>query len=203
MILSKIPRLTPVAAACLLLATAHTSQTQKQTEGRFTKPVLGIEVIQKKSFFLQAATSNKISSVIIEVPPQAKAGKGAAQDPVSALKLEPKVEKGKVRVTVYALYGDIKGIKRCEDLDALRAVEVDSFVAGPGQERRVSKLKKFEVRMENDPFTIRVTTKSIFGPLDPEGGGCPCLECELAVCCPNPGFCAPCQCGTICCRSNN
>lgn len=200
MILLKRPCLAAIAALCfLLIATAYARQMQRETKGRFTEPSLGIEVSQKKSFFMQAATSKRISSVVLRVPYQA--GTAVSRDSVSAIKLEPKVEKGKVRVNVYALYGDTQGIKRCEDLDALKTVKVDSIVAGLGKEVRVLKLRKYGVKMENDPFTFRVISKSIFAPNDPgPGSGCSCLSCELQTCCPNPGYCNNCDCGTICCR---
>lgn len=191
---------TTVAASLLLLAAAYASRKQEQNRGQFTKASLGIEVSQKKPFFMQAATSNKITSAVIRVP--FEKGKDLPENSVSAIKLEPRLEKDKVRVTVYAIYGDIQGLKKCADLDALKTVKVDSIVAGPDEEVRVLKLGDYGVKMEKDPFTFRVVSKSIYAPVyDLETGGCPCMTCDLVTCCPNPGYCVPCDCVTVCCKN--
>lgn len=111
MTLLKRPFLTAIVAASLLLvATPYAGQRQEQIHGQYSKPSLGIEVSQTRPFFLQAATSNKVTSAVIKVPILERK---AAASPVSAIKLEPKVERGKVRVTVYAIYGDTEGLKKC------------------------------------------------------------------------------------------
>jgi hypothetical protein len=152
---------------------------------------------------MQAATSPKTISAIIKVPPvTVKEAKGASKNSVSAIRLEPKLENDKVRVTVYAIYGDIEGITNCVDMDALKKVKVDTYLARVDEEVFVKKLRKFNVKMEKDPFTFRVVSKSIFAPMPSEpggAGGCGCMKCNRVNCCPNSGYCVECECVTVCC----
>jgi hypothetical protein len=173
----------------------------QQVKGEYTNPILGIEVSQTKPFFMQAAArSQKIASAVIRV--SSAEVKGSPHDSVSAIKLEPRLEKGKVRVNVFVVYGDTQDLKRCEDLDALKTVKVDSLLAGPDKDVSVTKLRKYGV----DPLTFRVVSRRMFVPGGDLGGlgdpdSCPCVQCERATCCPNPGYCSRCECVTVCCRN--
>ena len=177
----------------------------QQVKGEYTTPILGIEVSQTKPFFMQAATRlQRRASAVIRV--SSAEVKGSMHDSVSAIKLEPILEKGKVRVNVFVVYGDTQGLQRCKDLDALKTVKVDSLLVGPDKEGSVTKLRKYGVKMEKDPFTFRVVSRRMFVPGGDLGGvgepdSCPCVQCERATCCPNPGYCSRCECVTVCCRN--
>jgi hypothetical protein len=182
-------------------APAPDASAQQQVPGRNSKPVLGIEVSQTRPFFMQAAKRpQKLGSAIIRV--SSTEGKGSPHESASAIRLEPIVEKDKVRVNVFVLYGDTQSLTRCEDVDALRTVKAGSYVRGLNQEVQLTILRKYGIKMEKDPFTFRVVSRSIFVPdVEPMGGtDCPCLMCESATCCPNPGYCSQCECVTVCCR---
>ncbi|HEX8456392.1 MAG TPA: hypothetical protein VF656_03640 [Pyrinomonadaceae bacterium] len=205
MILLKRPLFIVTVAASFLILIDVTSATQQQRPiaqrpGQFIK-ALGIEVTQSqnKTFFMQAATANRRISAVIKVP--VKNGNLPVQNSVSAIKLDPKLEKDKVRVTVYAIYGDLTGIQKCEDLNSLKTVKVGSYVAGEDKEVSVSDLRKYGVRMEKDPFKFRVISKTIFAPVpnNPAPDSCGCMLCNRATCCPNPGYCVDCDCATVCC----
>jgi hypothetical protein len=160
---------------------------------------LGIEIALSKPFYVPAATGGKTTMIVIRVPVAEGASQG--QDAVSAIKLEPKMEGDKVKVSVYALIGEADNIKTCRDWDALKSMPVGTYVAGLDEEVSLVKLRDFGVSMGNDPLTFRVVPKRTLSPLPNEpGGGCDCASCGGLICCPNPGYCIGCgSCGSVCC----
>ena len=168
-----------------------------------TPPVLGIEIALDKPFYVPAATGNKITTVVIRVP----LAEGAdPEKEVSAMKLEPKMENGKVSVAVFALRGNADNIKTCREWDALEATTVGTYVAGLDDEVSLTKLRDYGVNLGKDPLTFRVVLKRTLSPVPPQssGGGCGCGSCGGLICCPNSGYCIRCDsCGSVCCSSND
>src|SRR5882672_9232376 len=101
---------------------------------------LGIEIALAKPFYVPAATGSKITTVVIRVP----LAEGAdPEKEVSAVKLEPKMENGKVSVTVFALRGNADNIKTCREWDSLQATTVGTYVAGLDDEVSLTKLREY------------------------------------------------------------
>lgn len=162
---------------------------------------LGIEIALSKSFYVPAANGGKTTMVVIRVP--ASDGTSQRQDAVSAIKLEPKMEGDKVKVSVFALIGEANHIKTCSDWDALKSVPVATYIAGLDEEVSLVKLRDFGVNMGTNPLTFRVVPRKILSPLpqDAYTSGCDCASCDGLICCPNSGYCIGCgSCGSVCCR---
>jgi len=159
---------------------------------------LGIEIALSKPFYVPAANGGKTTMVVIRVP----AADGASQAAVSAIKLEPKMEGDKVKVSLFALVGDANNIKTCHDWDALKSTPVGTYVAGVDEEVSLVKLRDFGVSMGKDPLTFRVVPRRVLSPTpqDFELTGCDCGSCAGLICCPNAGYCIGCgSCGSVCC----
>lgn len=168
---------------------------------RVMAPPLGIEIALSKPFYVPAAAGGKTTMIVIRVPVADGASQG--QDAISAIKLEPKMEGDKVKVSVFALIGEANNIKTCRDWDALKSTPVGTYVAGLDEEVSLVKLRDFGVSMGNDPLTFRVVPRRILSPLPQDQGkegGCDCASCGGLICCPNPGYCIGCgSCGSVCC----
>lgn len=181
-----------------LLISAYAKQP-----GQLKAPALGIELSLEKPFYIPAATSGKVTSMVVRVP--VTEGDDRLQDSVSAIKLEPKMENDKVSVSVYALVGETDNIVTCRDWDSLKAIKVGTYVAGLDEEVSLLKLQEYGVRFGPSPLTFRIVPKRTLSPL-PDGaladGACGCGSCDGLICCPNPGFCLNCNpCGSVCCNS--
>ena len=196
----RIPkRAVPIGAGVVLTALLGVAAFAMRPKPAEASP-LGIEIALAKPFYIPAG---KTTMVVIRVP---DADSSSGTDVVSAIKLEPRMDGAKVKVSVFALVGeaDMK-ITNCRDWNALKAVPVGSYVAGVDEEVSLVKLKDFGVRFGNDPLTFRVVPRKILSPLPPqheplEGGGCDCASCGGLICCPNPGQCITCGgCGQVCC----
>lgn len=170
-------------------------------EARESQP-LAIEFAMNKPFYVPATSgSEKAKYVVIRVP--ANKQSPPAQNAVTAIKVEPKMEGDKVRVTVYALRGDADHIITCKDWDNLQANLVDSHLAGLDETVELIKLKDYGVGVDNGPLTFRVVPRRVLSPVpqDMLASGCGCAACDGLVCCPNPGYCLSCgACGTVCCK---
>lgn len=167
-----------------------------------SKPVpLAIEIALSKPFYVPAATADKNTKIVIRVPISYGSDDGAG--PVSAIRLEPKMEGDKVRVTVYALVGEPDDIRTCRDWDGLKSMPVGAYLAGLNDEVSLVKLRDLGVSMGNDPLTFRVVPKRALSPLPQDvimGGDCECATCGGTICCANPGMCLGCgSCGFVCC----
>jgi hypothetical protein len=168
---------------------------------------LGIEIALVKPFYVPAATEGKVTTVVIRVP---LADGVDLQKEISAIKLEPKMDKGKVSVEVFALRGNANNIKTCREWDSLQATVVGTYVASLDEEISLTKLREYGVSLGKDPLTFRVVAKRTLSPLPPpsdygelEGGRCGCASCGGLICCPNSGYCIGCgSCGSVCCSSN-
>jgi hypothetical protein len=184
-----------VLSSLLLVAHAKRSVPPPPT-------ALGIEIALAKPFYVPAATGGKITTVVIRVP----LAEGAdPQKEVSAVKLEPKMENGKVSVAVFALRGNAENIKTCREWDSLQATTVGIYVAGLDEEVSLTKLREYGVNLGKDPLTFRVVPKRTLSPLPQEfvlEGGCGCASCGGLICCPNAGYCLSCgSCGSVCCSN--
>jgi hypothetical protein len=176
-----------------LLISAYAKQPEK-----LNAQALGIELALEKPFYIPAATSDKVTSMVIRVP--VEEGNDRQQDSVSAIKLEPKMENDKVSVRVYALVGETDNIITCRDWDSLKSIEVGTYVAGLDEEVSLSKLREYGVRFGTEPLTFRIVPKKALSPL-PYSVPCDCGACGGLICCPNPGHCLVCNpCGQVCCQ---
>jgi hypothetical protein len=200
-LLSKKVVLTAVAvtSALLTVATTYASLLQKSAA-----PALGIEIALAKPFYIPAATGNRKMSAVVRAPvTEEYSGRE-----VTAVKLAPVMEGDKVRVTVYALIGDVTDIKNiisCKDWDLLESKTVDTFLAGLDEEISIKKLRDYGVKFETGDLTFRIVPKKVFPQMPLHGGGgdeCECASCGTLQCCPNPGNCIGCgSCGQACCNS--
>jgi hypothetical protein len=164
---------------------------------------LANEFAMSKPFYVPAAAaSERAQYVVIRIPvdKQTEPKKSA----VTAIRLEPRMESDKVRVTVYALQGETDNIITCRDFDALKAKLVGSYLAGLDETVQLLKLKDYGLGVGDNPLAFRVVPRRVLSPtpqdLLPEG--CGCASCAGLICCPNPGYCLTCgSCGTVCCKA--
>jgi hypothetical protein len=156
---------------------------------------LGIEIALKKPFYVAAGKNTKI---FLRVPADQN-----GQTSISAVRLDPRMDGDKLRVTVYALEGEPDDVRTCDDWNKLKATLVDSYLAAVDQEVIVVKLKELGVSMGTDPLTFRAVPKRVLSPLPPDellAGDCECASCGDMNCCANPGKCLGCNpCGFVCC----
>jgi len=185
-----------VLPVSLLVAAAYTRKGRAPNASP-----LGIEIALSKPFYVPAASGGKTTMVVIRVP-ATDGGGSQRQDAVSAIKLEPKMEGDKVRVSVFALIGEAAHIKTCRDWDALKSTPVGTYVASLDEEVSLVKLRDLGVSMGNDPLTFRVVPRRTLSPLPPDlESGCDCGSCDGLICCPNAGYCIGCgSCGSVCCK---
>jgi hypothetical protein len=193
------PRLLVTVLSIPLLVAIGFNYARAHREGE----PLAIEFAMEKPFYVPAsAGSERGKFVVIRVPPdqQSVPGKNA----VTAIKVEPKMEGSKVKVTVYALRGDTDHIISCKDWDALKSSLVGTYIAGLDETVQLIKLKDFGVGVGGDnPLTFRVVPRRVLSPVPQEAfaTGCGCGSCDGLICCPNPGYCLTCgTCGTVCCK---
>ncbi len=194
------PRRTIVVAVLVLFSLLA---VYASINSRLAPPaLLGIEIDMAKPFYVPAATDGKTTKLVIRVP----IADGA--DPlkeVSAVKFEPRMEKGKVRIDVYALRGNAENVKSCREWDSLESTVAGSYLAAVDEEISLTKLQEYGISFGKDPLTFRVVPKRTLSPL-PQGGyggymgGCGCASCGGLICCPNGGYCLGCgECGSACC----
>jgi hypothetical protein len=162
---------------------------------------LAIEFAMAKPFYVPASSaSEKAKYIVIRVPTEKQTER---QNAVTAIRLEPKMEGDKVRVTIYALRGDANNIITCKDWDALKANLVGTYLAGLDETVQLIKLKDYGVGVGDEPLTFRVVPRKALSPLPQDllVEGCGCASCGGLICCPNPGYCLSCgACGSVCCK---
>lgn len=193
----RIILVTTAVVLTFLLISVYAKQTRQ-----LKAPALGIEIALEKPFYIPAATSSKVTSVVIRVP--VTESNEQQKDLVSAIKLEPKMENDKVKVIVYALIGKTDNIQTCRDWDSLKAITVGTYVAGLDEEVSLYKLRDYGVNIGKDPLTFRIVPKRTLSPLPAAvingPDSCDCASCGGLICCPNPGYCINCgSCGSVCC----
>jgi hypothetical protein len=180
----------------ILIAAAYAKSTRQVQVAQ-----LAIEIALSKPFYIPATTgSGRVASVFIKVP--IAQGTNRQPEDVSAIRLEPQMEGDKVKVTVYALKGEADNINSCRDWNKLQATTIGTYLAGIDEEVSLTKLKDYGISMGNAPLTFRVVARRVLSPV-PETflkEACDCGSCNGSICCPNPGYCLPCNpCGTYCC----
>jgi hypothetical protein len=177
----------------VLLVGTHAKETTPPTP---TPTRLGIEILSlTKVFYIPASDATKVVM---------RASSDTYASNISAVRLEPKMEGEKLRVTVSVLVGEPGDVRTCKDWDLLKALPVESYLVAVDEEVTVTKLNEYGVRVGDKPLTFRAVprkpTPTITQDL-PLSGGCECGTCgEGTTCCANPGKCLGCgSCGYVCC----
>lgn len=189
----------------LSLITAFAARRQKAQQAT---PALGIEIATSNGLlFLPASSTHKVTVTHIMVP--TGAGGGSPGERVSALRIMPRMEGDKVRVTVYAVYGDASAAKSCSDWKALRASVLTSHIAGNGEAVTLNELTNLGVKLSEGALTFRVVpNKNVpASPSTPTSAAtaaatddCICALCNGMGCCAGSGECVRCNhCGPVCC----
>src|SRR5215204_3492293 len=125
-------------------------------EARKGEP-LAIEFAMSRLFYVPASSaSEKAKYIVIRVPTEKQSERSNA---VSAIRLEPRMEGDKVRVTVYALRGDANNIITCKDWDALKSNLVGTYLVGLDETVQLIRLKDYGVVVGDDPLTFRVVPR--------------------------------------------
>jgi hypothetical protein len=181
----------------IISVSANKSLKSENKPVKSAGPALGIEIALEKRFYIPAGTATKKMAAVIKVPLSAN----LKSQSISAVKLVPLMDDGKVKVTVFLLKGDPTNIISCKELDQLKATKIDTFVVGLNKEVAITKLRKYGVNFEKGDLKFRVVLKKVFPDLGGLGEeGCGCATCGGLLCCPNPGKCINCgSCGLACC----
>ena len=127
---------------------------------------------------------------------------------VSAVRISPVMERGKVKFDVLLLSGNYAETISDDDLNRLLAVQVSTRVAAKGETLVVRDeisqtpwsvnikavdLREDSARAEETPQFLKVSSKQ-----DPKDG-CGCAYCHELRVCPTRGQCINTTCGSICC----
>lgn len=124
---------------------------------------LAIEFALSKLFYIPASSvSEKANYIVITVPTEKQTERSNA---VSAIRLEPRMEGDKVRVTVYALRGDVNKIITCKDWDALKSNMVGTYLVGLDETVQLIKLKDYGVVVGDHPISFRVVPRNSLSTL--------------------------------------
>lgn len=197
-----MPRLrkyAPLVAALTLLA-LYTGAAFATRSADPPNPTLAIEVPMKNGpFHVPAAAPGRWVAAHIRVP-SVDSTKPLSEQ-VTAVKLMPRMADGKVAVEVYALYGDLTGIKSCDDWKQLKSTFVGKYVGGDGEEISINDLGKLGVSFGEKPLSLNVVpSKYAPAPAAAQVFGCQCGGCGALTCCPANGKCLRCgDCGDVCC----
>jgi hypothetical protein len=171
-------------------------------------PGMGVEIYANsdKTFYIPAPADGGTISAFVRVPHDEK--QQASDDRPSAVRLTPEADGDKLKVSVYALYGDLGRVKTCDDYNGFEKKFVASYVAGPGEKVTVSKLNDLGVTFKQGELTFKVVPKRAVekpGSIQPASYSpvqrqCECGSCGGLSCCPNTGYCLGCgSCGDVCC----
>jgi hypothetical protein len=181
----------------VLLVGTHAKETTAPTP---TPTRLGIEILSlKKLFYVPASDTTKIVM---------RASSDTYPLNISAVRLEPKMEGEKLRVTVSVLVGEPGDVRTCKDWDALKALPVESYLVAVDEEVTVTKLNEYGVRIgDNNSLTFRAVPRKPSRAITqdvPISGDCECGTCgESTTCCAYPGMCLGCgSCGLVCCSGS-
>ena len=193
-------------AACLTLLSVVTVFTTSRQKAQQATPALGIEIATSKGLlFLPASSTRKVTVTHIMVP--LGAGGGAPGERVSAIRIMPRMEGDKVKVSVYSVYGDASAAKSCADWKALRASALASYTVGNGESVTLNELPALGVKLSEGALTFRVVPNKNAPPAPTTpiaaaaaANDCVCALCNGMGCCANAGECVRCnQCGPVCC----
>lgn len=158
---------------------------------------LGVEIVTDGGLLtLPVSSSSKTPVMHILTPP--KISDDSLKEQISALRIASQMDAGKVKVTIYAIYGDASAAKSCSDWKSLKAVAISSYNISEGETVSVSELSG--VNLGGKQLTFRVVPVKI-SPTDASTNpnDCICAVCNGRGCCPSYGDCEDCGCGPICC----
>lgn len=174
-----------------------------QQTGKRLIPSLSIEIDTSGGLLtLPASVNTKTLAAYIPVPPAV--GNTSLKEQASAVKIIPRTEGDKLRVNVYAVYGDISKAKTCSDMKSLKTTSITSYLVGEGDKVVVSELDKFGIELKEDQLAFRVvpqeTPQFIKAATASLQQGCICPLCNGIGCCADEGQCRRCSgCGIVCC----
>ena len=158
---------------------------------------LGVEIVTDGGLLtLPVSLSNKTPVTHILTP--SKINDGSLKEQVSALRIASQMDSGKVKVTVYAIYGDANAAKSCSDWKSLKAVAISSYNISEGETATVSEMSG--VNLGGKQLTFRVVPMEIsLTSASAASNDCICAVCNGRGCCPNYMDCENCGCGPVCC----
>lgn len=197
-----------LAAALATLSLIVTALARQRAVEQQPVAGLGIEIYANsdKEFYIPAPADGGTISAFVRVP--LGENEKASADRPSAVRLTPEANGNKLKVSVYALYGDASRIKTCEDYNRLEKKFVASYVAGQGEKITVSRLNDLGVTFKQGALTFKVVPKRAVekpasvapASYSPAQRQCECGRCGGLSCCPSSGFCLGCgSCGDVCC----
>jgi hypothetical protein len=162
---------------------------------------LGVEINTKNSFYIPAAVGNRTITGLVRVGKS----ENASADDITGLKIIPKIENGKVRVEVLAVYGDIRNVKSCNELDAFKSKSLGSQVLGKGESLNLSELANLKQSENNESLQVKIVgmkkdfNDNTFEKVSATAQLPGCGSCGNTICCPNAGKCIECgDCGLVC-----
>ena len=129
--------------------------------------------------------------------------------PVSAVRISPVMEKGKVKFDVFLVSGNYAENISGDDLKRLLAVRVSTRVAAKGETLVVRdevndapwsvNIKAVDLREDSADAGQHAQFLKVSSKQDPRDGGCGCAYCHELRVCPARGQCINTTCGSICC----
>ncbi len=115
------------------------------------------------------------------------------------------MEDDKVRVEVFAIYGDIHAVKSCKELEAFKSKLLGSQILSKGESLNLSELANLKLTENDNPLLVKVIgMKKDYNdkPFENISGNAQiagCASCGTLACCPSPGKCFNCgDCGLVC-----
>ena len=187
-----------VSVAAIICSLLLVGTHAKETTAHNPAP-LAIEILSLKKIFYVAASDT--TKVVIRAYSDTYPGN------ISAVRLEPRMDGDKLKVTVSALVGEPGDVRTCKDWDALKTLPVAVYSAGVDEEVTVTKLNEYGVFVgDNSPLIFRVVPKRPAPPVLQGvqiSGDCECGSCGGTTCCANPNACLGCgSCGYVCCSGS-
>ena len=181
---------------CLLLVVFT-----RQQKAEVAATSLGIELVKGKSvLYLPASLNSKALAAHIPVSPTADATSLAPS--VTAVRVIPRMEGNKVKVEIYAVFGNIDASQNCAARAALKSSLIATRLAGKGEVVTVVELDNLGLKPKDGPLTFRVVSNTL--PLPSKNSDdCICAVCSGIGCCPDgEGRCPQCSaCGEVCCMN--
>jgi hypothetical protein len=157
---------------------------------------LGVEIVTDGGLLvLPVSLSGK--SPVMHVLTPLKITDGSVREQISALRIATQMDAGKVKVTIYGIYGDASAAKSCSDWKSLKALAISSYNISEGETVKVSELSG--VNLDGKQFVFRVVPMEIPSTSASAANDCICAVCNGRGCCPNYMDCEDCGCGPICC----
>lgn len=180
-----------IVFSMLFVAYARNSDSRK----------LGVEINTRNPFYFPAATGNETITGLVRVGKS----ENASSEDITGLKIAPTMEGGKVRVEVFAVYGDIHAVKSCKELAAFKNKLLGSQILNKGESLNLSELANLKRTENEEPLFVKIVgMKKDYNdnPFEKTSGIAQvsgCGSCGNLLCCPAPGKCLGCgDCGLVC-----